>query len=164
MKIHKNSRNNFYIRCINYFHMSCTKNSTRVLHDDGKSSIYKLICIYLERHNLFNLADNSGVSMEKTVNLRTSKVGRRMGRKMSSFSIFTSAPLRIHGSLVKQNIHCHDITSRCRWTTAAGNVFEQSLGMKFERTSLEPQSVSSTRADNSREITWNRLIVVLSLA
>lgn len=62
MRIRENSRNNFYIRCINFFHMLCTKFS--------KSSprrwkeLDKLICIHLERRNLFNLADNSGVSME----------------------------------------------------------------------------------------------------
>lgn len=51
-------------------------------------------CIYLRGRNVFNLADNSGVSMGNRQ--PRDKRGRRMRGAESSFSIFTSMPLHIH--------------------------------------------------------------------
>lgn len=79
-----------------------------------------------------------------------------MGREVSSFSIFTSASLRTHGRWLARETEYpllrHNVTmpvDYSRWVT-----FLNGLDMKFERASLEPQPASSTRADNSREISW----------
>lgn len=88
-------------------------------------------------------------------NERSRRTPRRMGREVSSFSIFTCASLRTHGRWLaretKYPLLWHNITMPV--DCSSGVTFLNGLGMKFERDGLEPPA-SSTRADNSREISW----------